>query len=150
MQVSISQRLEHCYKAVQGASSRHHPHRFSSLDYIKIENLWMFRKNRATRSQHQGLGEVGSEPRPHLRTRPKASFIAPAGCFYKTDSLQNLSFNFWILEILLCFALLGHVCLIIINNNNKMIDSLGFRFLLENGNGHGLIYWLNPCLPSIN
>ena len=56
----------------------------------------MFQKSRATWSQHKGLGEVGSEPRPHLRTRPKASFIAPAGCFYKSDSRWNLPFNLYL------------------------------------------------------
>ena len=64
----------------------------------KIENLieWIFQKNRVTWSQHQRMGEVRSEPRPHLRTRPKASFIAPAGCFYKSDSRWNLPFNLYL------------------------------------------------------
>ena len=56
----------------------------------------MLQKSRVTWSQHQGLGEVGSEPCPHLRTRPKASFIAPAGCFYKSDTRWNLAFNLYL------------------------------------------------------
>ena len=74
----------------------------------------MFQKSRVTWSQHQGLGEVRSEPRPHLRTRPKASFIAPAGCFYKSDSRWNLPFNLYLRND-------GHFGAFVVANNQQQI-----------------------------
>ena len=86
----------------------------------------MLQKSRVTRSQHQGLGEVRSEPRPHLRTRPKASFIAPAGfyhkldsrwnagCFYKSDSRWNLPINLYLRND-------GHFGAFVVANNQQQI-----------------------------